>query len=238
MNKQLIDLEDAKALVSALESGDITAANIIIESSYREADTELFKGVGKLTRKVYDVAQDLLLDEKLANNASEIPDARGGLDYILSKTEESANITIDFVDSTLSTLEGKDAQSEQVLQGIDDFMGKKLSPQEFIILLNDIKKHIISVDSSHRLMKSQLNDVLLAQGYQDLTGQVVKKISTCLHDIEENLVTLLTMSGNTTNCTTKVEEKAPALTGPTIVQSQETVENQDDVDDLLSSLGF
>lgn len=239
MTKPIFDLETAKELVAALESGDTLSAEMITDMAYKERTDSLFEGVGKLTRKVYETSKGLNLDKKLAGNAYEIPDAQGGLDYILEKTEESANITIDFVDSTVNALSGKSEASKQLINSIDQFIAKELTLSQFVDLLNNIKLHLSEMDMVHNHLQSQLNDVLLAQGYQDLTGQVVKRVSGCLSDIESNLVELLTVFGTAPQ---KHEEETialkPELHGPAIEQTQDTVDCQDDVDDLLSSLGF
>lgn len=238
MTKTIFDLETAKELVAALEAGDATTADIIAESVFKQQNNTLFEGVGKITRKVYEATKELTLDKKLASNASEIPDAQGGLDYILEKTEESANITIDFVDSTITALSGKSEQSKNLVNSIDKFIAKELTLSEFVNLLNSIKLHLTEMDTVHNLLQSQLNDVLLAQGYQDLTGQVVKRVSGCLTDIELNLVELLTVFGTKPQKHDEEITEKPELHGPAITQTQETVSSQDDVDDLLSSLGF
>ncbi|MDK9793285.1 protein phosphatase CheZ [Vibrio sp. D431a] len=238
MTETIFDLETAKELVAALEAGDSVSADMIAETVYKKQTDTLFQGVGKLTRKVYETSKGLNLDQKLATNASEIPDAQGGLDYILEKTEESANITIDFVDSTVNALSGKSEVSRELIRNIDQFIAKELTVSQFLDLLNNIKLHLGEMDVVHSLLQKQLNDVLLAQGYQDLTGQVVKRVSGCLTDIEFNLVELLNVFGTKPEIYEEVIAEEPELHGPAITQTQDTVNSQDDVDDLLSSLGF
>jgi len=86
-----------------------------------------------------------------------------------------------------------------------------------------------------------LNDVLLAQGFQDITGQIIKLVINLVHDVELSMVELIRITGGTSvRSDSRAQREEAELAGPAIpsLDSGDTIAGQDDVDDLLSSLGF
>lgn len=85
--------------------------------------------------------------------------------------------------------------------------------------------------------KSHLMDIMMAQDFQDLTGQVIKKVTSLAQNLEQQLVQLLIdYSPNDL----KKDVVDGLLNGPQINPEGKTdvVANQSQVDDLLDSLGF
>ena len=93
---------------------------------------------------------------------------------------------------------------------------------------------------SFELMQKGLNDILMAQGFQDITGQVIRRVIKLVEELESNLVDLIRISGGMTETSKKTVK--PDLPGPVVPgvddKSDDIANSQDDVDDLLSSLGF
>ena len=128
-------------------------------------------------------------------------------------------------------------------------MNKELTPAEFRDLCKLISKFLKSTDSKTRKLNQNLNDILLAQDFQDLTGQVIQKVTTMVTDVEARLVNLVAMAGHVDQLTginhgdISVEHEEVDLikgVGPQVHadEQEDVASNQDDVDDLLSSLGF
>lgn len=233
----VITLEIAEELVAALKAGDEMSAQMIVSSlSEPDPESELYNGVGKLTRKVYEAVKDFALDEKLATNASELPKTQSDIDYIVATAENSANSTIAAIETILPKLEPAHAESEEIEKDIDRFLAKQMSFEEFSGLIERIKSHTVNTRVLSTEITTHLNDVLMAQGFQDLTGQVAQRISLVMRDIESNLLELLQIYGTEVK---ETHEDPASLSGPSINPNSEgVVSNQDDVDDLLSSLGF
>ena len=124
----VITLEKAEELVAALKAGDELSAQMIA-SSFAEQDTdnELYNGIGKLTRKVFEAVKGFALDEKLATNVSELPKTQSDIDYIVSTAEQSANSTIAAIESILPKLVPAHTESEEIENGIDKFLSKQMS---------------------------------------------------------------------------------------------------------------
>ncbi|AWB67387.1 protein phosphatase [Saccharobesus litoralis] len=240
-----VDLDTAKQLVALLESGDIEQANAIVEESSKAASEELFAEVGKLTRQLHNSLQDFQLDSRIANLANEdIPDAQNRLAYVIEMTESAANRTMDAVEASIPVADQLNEHIKAVIPTWSKLMNRQISLEEFKELCYSVDDILKKADSDSDLLRSQLNDVLMAQDFQDLTGQVIRRVIDLVREVEENLVHLLTVFGTPVE---SQEEQAETISGldesaeGPIVNAEErtdVVSGQDDVDDLLSSLGF
>ncbi len=244
----------AKELVEALEVGDQMSAEMIAatiaqsvtpaqpepqEEDLYNQDHELYNEVGRLTRKVYEAVKELALDEKLAEDASELPRAQGDISYIVSTAESSATSTINAVEEVLPKLEASQETNKRLEADIDRFLAKEMPLSEFNGFIKELKAHTIESREMSQDVSRQMNEILMAQGFQDLTGQVANRVSEVLRTVEGNLLELIKIYG--TEVQLETEKGCPLeLTGPsTNPESDDMVVNgQDDVDDLLSSLGF
>jgi chemotaxis phosphatase, CheZ len=85
--------------------------------------------------------------------------------------------------------------------------------------------------------KQQLLDIMMAQDFQDLTGQVIRKVTVLAHDLEQQLVHLLI---DYAPSELKTDPGSGLLNGPQInpAAKSDVVAEQSQVDDLLDSLGF
>jgi chemotaxis protein CheZ len=93
-----------------------------------------------------------------------------------------------------------------------------------------------AVEAATARTDAHLTDIMLAQDFHDLTGQVVAKVVTLASDLEGSLVKLLVQVVPAEQ-QHKVEQ---VRQGPVIDAAGRTdvVANQGEVDDLLASLGF
>jgi chemotaxis protein CheZ len=241
----LINLEQARQLVALLEQNDTEAANQLVESSTQQASEELFAEVGKLTRQLHDSIHNFQLDPRLSNLAKEdIPDAKNRLLYVMEKTEQAANKTMDAVEASLPIATQLSENIAAVIPTWDKLMTRKIDIGEFKRLCHSIDDILRSAEGDSELLKNQLNDVLMAQDFQDLTGQVIRRVIELVREVEDNLIHLLTVFGTTEKAENKKDMQSQVLDekaeGP-IIDSEtrnDVVSGQDDVDDLLSSLGF
>jgi chemotaxis protein CheZ len=122
-------------------------------------------------------------------------------------------------------------------------MQNELSMDEFKALCIDIDALLTTTNVETDQMKTLMTDVLMAQDFQDLTGQVIRKVIDLVVEVEEGLINMLTAFGITSNV--DADKSLPKVgdnlvEGPIVNTKERTdvVEDQDDVDDLLSSLGF
>lgn len=239
-----VSLEDAKALVAALEAGDNESANQIVLGFSNPEQTELFAEVGKLTRQLHDSLTNFQLDPKIANLATDdIPDAKERLSYVMNMTEQAANRTMDAIDSSLPLADKINADIAELKPNWDRLMQRQLQLGEFKTLCHTLNTFINSAEKDAGEIQGYMTEIMMAQDFQDLTGQVIKRVIELVKEVEDSLIHLLTVFGEPgTNSVNEVEKAADnnGAEGPIIdAESREdAVSNQDEVDDLLSSLGF
>ncbi|MET0092610.1 MAG: protein phosphatase CheZ [Sedimenticola sp.] len=228
-------LARARELVSQLEAGDEQGAKetILELSNYRES--ELFQEVGRLTRALHQAINGFLLNGRLAELAhQEVPDAGERLNYVVRMTEEAANSTLSAVESGLPLADELGQLSKDLQQAISAQQGDTgagVSQQELGEFLERVEQHSAQ-------LHGKLSEVLMAQEFQDLTGQIIRQVITLVNDVEEKLVHLVRISG--AKSTAQTWEKGVQPSGPAVpgVNEKGTISGQDEVDDLLSSLGF
>ena len=239
-----ISLDDAKALVAALEAGDNESANEIVKNLTSKENRELFDEVGKLTRQLHDSLRNFQLDQKIANLATDdIPDAKERLNYVMNITEQAANKTMDAIDASLPLADKINSDVSKLKPDWEKLMQRQIELGEFKSLCYSINEFMQSAEQDTAKIHSLMTEILLAQDFQDLTGQVIKRVIELVQEVEESLIHLLTVFGEPSSSPAN-EEKKPAdkngAEGPIIDAEtrEDAVSSQDEVDDLLSSLGF
>ncbi|WP_371192719.1 protein phosphatase CheZ [Glaciecola sp. SC05] len=251
----LISLEEAKTIVAHLESNEIESANHIVHSITMRESIELFSEVGKLTRHLHSSLRNFHLDERIANlTKSQIPDAKSRLEYVIEETEKAANSTMDAVERSMPIAEALNQRLNTVMPEWKKLMSRQIELGEFKVLCHDLDTLLSDARNDSATLNSILTEVLMAQGYQDLTGQVIRRVIELVKDVEENLVEVLSAfsdedpnkdksakNGNKVKSqpSNKNDDNVNAE-GPIInaADRNDVVHGQDDVDDLLSSLGF
>ncbi|MFC3681498.1 protein phosphatase CheZ [Bacterioplanoides pacificum] len=241
----------AENMLLQLESGDLGKAVALVNDLNQLRDQTLYNEIGRLTRALHESIKNLRIDSVGAG--SEIEHATDKLAYVVEMTDKSANRTMDLVDASLPLASDINSRAEELSHQWQRFLNKELKPDEFRALSKSINSFLKdSALQSHKL-QGQLSDIMLAQDFQDLTGQVIHKVAELVRDVEIRLVNLVAMAGHVDSITgithsdldTATEQSADqegadiAAEGPQINKSSDdVVSSQDDVDDLLSSLGF
>lgn len=231
-------LIQARELVAQLEAGNEVEAKRITAALAECSESDLFKDVGRLTRELHESINNFLHDDRLVEIAEiEMPDASERLNYVITMTEKSANTTLGAVETALPLVDELGKRSGKLLQEWERFKGRELSVEDFRILSTDLSKFLTEAGEGTGQLHGKLTEVLMAQDFQDLTGQIIRKVITLVHDVENKLVELVRISGS------KLPEQkhdSHKLEGPVVpgVDQGDVVSGQDDVDDLLSSLGF
>lgn len=213
-------------------------------------ETLLYQEVGKLTRMLHNALVNFQIDQATENTkASRIVDASNRLNFVIQTTENAANKTMDMVEQTIPISEELGETAKRLKVEWQKLIKRELSLGEFRELYKEIDGFLDFASSKADNIGSNLNNIVLAQDYQDITGQVIKKVIALVHEVEDNLVSLVKMAANLETYTSGdiegFDELAPAyvedeLEGPVINKDErsDVVKNQDEVDDLLSSLGF
>lgn len=236
-------LELAKSLVDHLESGSEDEAISVIAKLAGFRDSMLFQEVGRLTRELHDSINGFVMDAQLASIAeTEMPNAAERLQYVIQTTEQAANTTLSAVEDSLPLADTLRSDAHHLAEQWDKFNSRQMTVEDFRDLSVEIGKFLSATQSNSDALHSKLSDVLMAQGYQDLTGQVIRKVITLVNDVEGKLVELVRLSGAKAKPKKEEVAEGPDITaeGPVVpgVDKGDVVSGQDDVDDLLSSLGF
>jgi chemotaxis protein CheZ len=239
-----VSLEEAKLLVEYLETGQQGKADELIAEIQNPINSELFAEIGKLTRQLHDSLNNFQLDSRLNDLATaDIPDAKERLNYVITRTEEAANRTMDAVESIFPVVDTIQKQIKAVNPLWQKLMHNKLDLPEFKSLCIDIDILLKTTDKESVRMHALMTDVLMAQDFQDLTGQVIRKVIDLVREVEDSLIGMLTAFGISSEGSSEPSKPKVGdnlVEGPIVnaAQRDDVVADQDDVDDLLSSLGF
>jgi chemotaxis protein CheZ len=245
-------IEQAKDLLSQLESGNAVEAMQTISNLHRDRDRFLYEEVGKLTRSLHtsikNFAIDAGLDHQTVSEMSRMADASDRLNYVIQKTEQAANRTMDIVEETLPVSSDLGDKARSLRTAWQRLLRKEMSAEEFRELTREMDRFLEYASGETAKIDTNLSNILLAQDFQDLTGQVIKRVITLVKEVEASLVELVRMAGTIDHLagfkhdipTTPVVQDLIGAEGPIInpEQRSDVVSGQDEVDDLLSSLGF
>ena len=198
---------------------------------------DIHQKIGVLTRQLHDSLNGLGLAGKLKGAAEELPDAKSRLTYIARLTGEAAEKVLNRVDQAKAQHEHISAETRRLAALIVKDPVAAVAKGHVMNFVNDVEKSSQEIDR-------YLTDIMMAQDFHDLTGQVIAKVVNLAANIEEQLVQLLIQTAPSgTPAKAAAESSAayvPALAGPVINPegNTEVVSGQSEVDDLLASLGF
>lgn len=229
------DSPELEALFDSVAAQASAAAERSAATSEAGASSAVFNRIGHLARKLHDALRELGYDKAIEQAAREIPDARDRLNYIARMTEQAAVKVLNAVDVAKPALVEVDGAAKELANRWDALFAGRIDLEEFKRLMRDSRAFFLVAPTRLAAVNAQLNDIVLAQDFQDLTGQVIKRVIELVQTIETQLVQLLieTMPPE------KREETKSLLNGPVIDASRaDVVTNQAQVDELLESLGF
>jgi len=191
---------------------------------------EVFQQIGSITRLLHDTMQQLGVMPNLQIASEGLPDARSRLTYIAQKTAEAANKVLNSVDQAKADHAAITAATRDIAAAIVANPVKAVASGAVLNFVQDVEKRTAAIDA-------HLTDIMMAQDFHDLTGQVVAKVVRLAGELEDSLLKLL-MQVIPQDQVHKVEESF--LNGPVINPEgrSDVVSNQEQVDDLLASLGF
>jgi len=193
-------------------------------------DPAVFQQLGSITRLLHDTMQQLGVMPKLQNAADGLPDARSRLNYIADKTAAAANKVLNSVDQAK-------AEHQAIASATRELAAQLTADPVRAVASGAVMNFVQSVEGHTATIDQHLTDIMMAQDFHDLTGQVVKKVVTLASDLEDSLVKLLVQVVPPE----QREKVAPEiLQGPVVNPEGRTdvVADQGEVDDLLASLGF
>jgi len=210
----------------AYATADVAAFERLVSDLYTEREHTLRTGLARLSQSLADALAKFQLDSRIAALAAkDIPDARLRLDHVLKMTEEATHRTLDLIEQAAPLAESTASGARTLVTTLADRSH------------NDIRRFLGEVQDSAERVRANLTEVMLAQGFQDLTGQILHGIRTLIVEVESVLDELAKISGVTIKPSQQAEKgmlHGPAIPGV----SMNTVVDQDDVDDLIAGLGI
>ncbi|MDD3576393.1 MAG: protein phosphatase CheZ [Halothiobacillus sp.] len=241
-----VRLNQARALLAAAEAGDEADFDRQLAALTAGQRQPVFEQVGLMTREVHEALMAFALDERLDRMAeAEMPDARDRLRYVISLTEQAATRTLALVEEAFPVTERLIERSERLQQQLAQVAQREADNRRLVEVIHTISDYLDSVLGSGNTLKSKLTEVMMAQEFQDLSGQLLMRVINLLEQLESKMVSLLhltspeTVSGDRQKKDGDMPEDLQRGTGPALPKaSSDVVKSQDDVDDLLASLGF
>ncbi len=210
------------------------AANLeAVEPDVSAADKPMFERLGGIVRLLHDSLRELGYDKALTEAGTQINDAQDRLEYVASLTEQAANKVLNTLDEGMPAQDLLSKKAKDMEDRWAALFAGKLSIDEFKVLAGDARGFAQAVSAATEAEKARLLDIMMAQDFQDITGQLIKKVVTITKTVEHELAELLR-----DNAPPAVREKLtkPALmSGPALPS---VALDQDNVDDLLADLGF
>lgn len=197
---------------------------------------EIHQQLGSLTRQLHDSLTGLGLAEKVKDWAGELPDAKSRLSYIAKLTGQAAEKVLNQVDQAKAHHDHIAEETRRIGQLI-------VQDPVAAVAKGHVMNFVHDVEESTRKIDQNLTEIMMAQDFHDLTGQVIAKVVNLAATIEEQLILLLVKTAppdTVVKTPTPHAAYEPALAGPVVDGQAHTdvVTNQSEVDDLLASLGF
>ncbi len=237
--------EDSQDLQALFDS--IVSKNTVEQTAEKSDDAssdawpaqqKVFTQVGQMARQLHDTLGALGYDKLIEKTVSALPDAKDRLAYIANLTEQAACKVLNATDVANPLQEELEAGAELLSKKWEALYANKMGVEEFKLLASETHAYLKNaVPQRTSATKEQLLEIMMAQDFQDLTGQVIKKVVALAQDLESQLMNILieTMPGEK-----RTESVTSLLNGPVIKADGRTdvVVSQQQVDDLLDSLGF
>jgi chemotaxis protein CheZ len=197
----------------------------------------VFQRLGHLTRELHNTLRELGYDQALQEAAHAIPDARQRLAYIAQMTEQAASRVLNATDIAKPIQDQLQGEAQVLAARWDKLYRAELGVEEFKNLAADTRAFLLSVPKQTAATNEQLMEIMMAQDFQDLTGQVIKKVVDMAQNLESQLLQVLIEA-----MPEEVRAGTPEslLNGPVVSAEgrADVVTAQEQVDELLESLGF
>ena len=214
----------------------------MMHSSIKPGDehsaADIISRIGNLPRMLRDSLRELGLDQAIAEAAEAIPDARDRLDYVVQMTAQAAERALNSVEASQPHQDEMEKGAKALTQRWDAWFENPIELADARELVSDTRQYLGDVPGHTSFTNAQLLEIMMAQDFQDLTGQVIKRMMDVIQEIERQLLMVLLENIPDQGSCPKRENDS-LLNGPQVDTSKAgVVASQDQVDDLLDCLGF
>lgn len=199
------------------------------------AQTDVYQRLGGITRQLHDALNELGHTDRLKDAVEQLPDTQSRLAYISQLTGNAAERVLNHVDAGKVELDLIGERIRQVGSELD-----RVAPNDAAI--DGLRARVADIESANARVDQHLTEIMIAQDFHDLTGQVIGRVLRLASTLEKQLLLLLVESAPSESPGENRPARAPAeaLDGPVVNGAGRTdvVKDQAQVDDLLASLGF
>jgi chemotaxis protein CheZ len=202
-----------------------------------DGERDMIARIGHMTRELHDTLRQLGYDSLVEQAAAAIPDARDRLAYVAQMTEQAANRALSATEKAKPLQEELERDAIKLGSDWDRVFANQMAVDDFKALAERTRHYLHRVPDKTRATNGELMEIMMAQDFQDLTGQVIKKITDLAQSLEDQLVSLLVEHAVPLK---RAEGGDSLLNGPVVKKDggAEVVTDQTQVDNLLESLGF
>jgi chemotaxis protein CheZ len=230
-----------RELLVKMESSSAEDGMPMLDIFVKDYEESLYKEVGKLTRRLHDSLTTLEIEEKIINLTQEdIPGAKERLRYVVTVTEQATQNVLAIIEKSIPVSLSIGVKADDLYGECMKIADGDYSRESISRLLAGIRGFLVDTRENSSLLHGHLTEILMAQEYQDITGQIIKKVIGLVQDVEDSLVKLVKMTGHKRS-TESEERSGDIVNGPHVLGVDDNhghVSNQDDVDNLLASMGF
>ena len=234
----------AEEMVRAMQAGNDQQAGELLDYISNARESGLYNEVGKMARGLHESINTFCTETRIDELAEdEIPDARSRLHHVITLTQKSADRSLTAVEDTLPRCDTLSGRITELGDAWQNFKRREMSVEQFRELSTKLETFFSEAEQDTTAIRNGLNEIMMAQDFQDLTGQIITRVIELVEEVEGNLIELVRLTGEKKSPPPEKEEnRADAIKaeGPHIpgLGDSKVLDGQDDVDDLLSSLGF
>ncbi|WEN14592.1 protein phosphatase CheZ [Rhodanobacter sp. AS-Z3] len=192
-----------------LNSPEGPAFEHALDVMVRQREQHMFRALGQLARDLHDAVRRLGGDLAQEGFPGNVANARLYLQEALELSSKAAHGTIDFAERISPQADSLIGNAVTLLEKSPDAAATALARESTTFAAN---------------CRDGLADMVVAQSWQDLTGQRIKKVDGFIGTVESTLLELVRLTG--------------ALAGSEMPASVAKISSQEEADRLLSEFGF
>src|SRR3989338_7343198 len=232
------DSDDLESLFDSIVAANAAETNPPSAASSVEAGSgKVINQIGHMARTLHDTLRELGLNKKIEKAASSIPDARDRLNYVATLTQQAAERVLNATEAAQPLVEKMEVEAHRLSGQWQMLFEKQLDVEQFKDLAMQTHAFLHDMPKQTKATHAYLMEIMKAQDFQDMTGQVIKKIIDVTKNVEQQLLALLLENAP---AKVKADSNPGLLNGPAVnPDGRRAVANsQSRVDDLLEDLGF